>query len=68
MYTYISSIEHLFPVTLDQVPYNVFGLIRPKCVVFTTPNADYNVLFDMQTPFRHYDHKFEWTKEQFSEW
>lgn len=61
-------IEHLFPGTLENTPYNIFGRMRPKCVVLTTPNSDYNVLFDMVTPFRHDDHKFEWSREQFVDW
>lgn len=61
-------IEHLFPVTLENTPFNIFGRMRPKCVVLTTPNSDYNVLFDLTTPFRHYDHKFEWSRDQFTDW
>jgi hypothetical protein len=37
--------------------------MRPKLVVVTTPNAEYNTLFpDFEGPFRHWDHKFEWTR------
>lgn len=42
--------------------------MKPKIVVFTTPNADMNVLFNMRTQFRHDDHKFEWSRQQFEEW
>ena len=55
------------PVLRD-VPAAVFGFLRPKRVVMTTPNAEYNVLFPGFTGFRHFDHKFEWTRSQFQAW
>ncbi|XP_055625524.1 uncharacterized protein LOC129768117 [Toxorhynchites rutilus septentrionalis] len=66
----IELIEHLFPSVLEEVPQNVFGFIRPKVAMFSTPNSEYNVLFDALFPsgFRHEDHKFEWTRAQFQEW
>ncbi|XP_019872399.2 uncharacterized protein LOC109600661 isoform X3 [Aethina tumida] len=66
--TAIELIEHLYPDALDAFPYNVFEYIKPKLVVVTTPNADFNVLFKNFNKFRHYDHKFEWTREQFQDW
>ncbi len=53
---------------LDAVPDAVFGFLRPKRVIMTTPNAEYNVLFPGFTGFRHHDHKFEWTRKQFQTW
>lgn len=64
----IELIEHLYPDTLDDLPYNIFGFIKPKLVVITTPNADFNVLFPNFSGFRHHDHKFEWTRQQFQDW
>ncbi|XP_058457942.1 small RNA 2'-O-methyltransferase [Malaya genurostris] len=66
----IELIEHLFPEVLEAVPQNVFGFIRPKVAIFSTPNAEYNVHFDglLENGFRHEDHKFEWTRAQFQEW
>ncbi|KAB0800814.1 hypothetical protein PPYR_06553 [Photinus pyralis] len=64
----IEIIEHLYPDTLEALPYNVFGFIKPKLAVFTTPNADFNVLFPNFKGMRHWDHKFEWTREQFEMW
>jgi len=34
----------------------------------TTPNAEFNVLFPNLNGFRHPDHKFEWTRQQFGDW
>lgn len=45
--------------------------MKPKIVIFSTPNADFNILFGsskFETGFRHEDHKFEWTQEQFIDW
>jgi hypothetical protein len=48
----------------------VFGEARPTTVVVTTPNSEYNALFPNLAPgaFRHSDHRFEWTREQFRAW
>uniref|UniRef100_A0A182QLZ2 Small RNA 2'-O-methyltransferase n=1 Tax=Anopheles farauti TaxID=69004 RepID=A0A182QLZ2_9DIPT len=66
----IEIIEHLHQPVFDKVPENVFGFIQPKVAFFSTPNADYNVLFDglLANGFRHDDHKFEWTRAQFEAW
>lgn len=64
----IEIIEHLFPDILDALPYNIFGFVQPKLAIFTTPNADFNVLFPNFKGFRHDDHKFEWTRQQFEDW
>jgi hypothetical protein len=39
-------------------------------VVITTPNAEYNVKFEslQAGTFRHQDHRFEWTRQQFAAW
>ena len=61
-------IEHLYPETLKAACEMIFGGLRPKIVVVTTPNADYNQLFPNFTGFRHWDHKFEWTQQEFKNW
>lgn len=54
---------------LEAFPQTVFEHMRPKIVLITTPNAEYNVLFpNFEGPFRHYDHKFEWTRKEFQSW
>uniref|UniRef100_A0A8D8XMU0 Small RNA 2'-O-methyltransferase n=1 Tax=Cacopsylla melanoneura TaxID=428564 RepID=A0A8D8XMU0_9HEMI len=66
----IELIEHLYPPTLENVPYNLFGVIQPYLIIITTPNGEFNWLFDdyVEGTFRHDDHKFEWTREQFQCW
>ncbi|XP_063241778.1 uncharacterized protein LOC134541951 [Bacillus rossius redtenbacheri] len=64
----IELIEHLYPDTLEALPYTVFEYIRPRVAIFTTPNSEFNVLLPNLQGFRHDDHKFEWTREQFACW
>ena len=66
----VEVIEHLDPDRLPAFEDVVFGAAGPKTVVLTTPNADYNALFPTLAPgsFRHPDHRFEWTREQFRAW
>ena len=71
--TMVEIIEHLYDETLAQVPPAVFGSLRPRAAIVTTPNADFNVLFpDMGAEngrkFRHWDHKFEWSRKEFETW
>lgn len=61
-------IEHLEPDILGLMPEAVFGQMSPKVVMVTTPNVEFNVLFPDLKGFRHYDHKFEWTRAEFQEW
>lgn len=58
-----SRIEHLPNDVLSALPSVVFGRVRPRVAVFTTPNREFNPLFaDFPGPFRHWDHRFEWTR------
>ncbi|OJF11782.1 3' terminal RNA ribose 2'-O-methyltransferase Hen1 [Couchioplanes caeruleus] len=61
-------IEHLDPPRLPALEASVFGHARPATVVVTTPNAEYNVLYEGLTGMRHSDHRFEWTRAEFAGW
>jgi hypothetical protein len=50
------------------MPEVIFGHLQPNVVVVTTPNCEFNVLFPGLKKFRHYDHKFEWTRAEFQTW
>lgn len=54
--------------TLKRVRCTVFGDLVPQHVIVSTPNSEYNVLFPNFSGFRHWDHKFEWTRCEFSQW
>lgn len=64
----VEFIEHLYPETLHQVEESVFGRLHPSLIVVTTPNYEFNSLFPGEPRFRHYDHKFEWTRSEFQKW
>jgi len=66
----VEVIEHLDPPRLAAAEQNVFGSARPGTVVVTTPNAEYNVRWETLPAgqFRHPDHRFEWTREEFAAW
>lgn len=63
-------VEHLDPPRLAAFEQVLFEHARPKDVVVTTPNSEYNVRFETLPAgqFRHKDHRFEWTREQFRSW
>lgn len=63
-------IEHIDPQRLEAFEEVVFGVAKPGAVLVTTPNAEYNVHFHglPSGAFRHKDHRFEWTREQFQGW
>jgi 3' terminal RNA ribose 2'-O-methyltransferase Hen1 len=66
----VEVIEHLDQDRLPALADAVFGAAKPKSVVVTTPNADYNVVFEHLPAgqFRHPDHRFEFTRAQFTNW
>ncbi|MBT2479372.1 3' terminal RNA ribose 2'-O-methyltransferase Hen1 [Streptomyces sp. ISL-94] len=63
-------IEHLDPERLPALEYAVFGSARPRTVLVTTPNVEYNVRWGTLPAghVRHGDHRFEWTREEFRAW
>jgi 3' terminal RNA ribose 2'-O-methyltransferase Hen1 len=66
----VEVIEHLDPPRLAAFERVLFEFARPRIIVLTTPNAEYNVRFEglAAGAFRHKDHRFEWTRTQFQEW
>jgi len=66
----VELVEHLTDTALEKFPHAVFGVLKPRTAVITTPNSEYNVVFPQLKvgEFRHWDHKFEWTREEFRRW
>lgn len=66
----VEVIEHLDTPRLHAMERNVFEFARPRTVVVTTPNSEYNVRFEglLAGRFRHRDHRFEWTRAEFERW
>jgi 3' terminal RNA ribose 2'-O-methyltransferase Hen1 len=66
----IEVIEHLDPPRLSAFERVLFEFARPKTVVLTTPNREYNVVWESLPAgeFRHVDHRFEWSRAEFEAW
>lgn len=63
-------IEHMDEPRLSAMERAVFGAAKPTVVIVTTPNSEYNVMWETLAAgsMRHRDHRFEWTREQFRVW
>ncbi|HSE98808.1 MAG TPA: 3' terminal RNA ribose 2'-O-methyltransferase Hen1 [Blastocatellia bacterium] len=68
--TVVEVIEHLDEARLAAFERVLFEFAQPATVVLTTPNVEYNVLFDglPAGKYRHRDHRFEWTRAEFEAW
>jgi len=61
-------IEHIDEGRLPRVMDTILGRYKPKVLIVTTPNVEYNTVYQMDEAVRHKDHRFEWTRAQFFEW
>lgn len=68
--TLVEVIEHIDPPRLSSFELSLFGDARPGTVIVTTPNREYNVLFEgmAEDARRHSDHRFEWSRAEFEAW
>ncbi len=68
--TAIEVIEHLDENRLVAFERVLFQCARPKWVIVTTPNVEYNVNYPFLPAgqLRHPDHRFEWTRAAFETW
>lgn len=66
----VEVIEHLDPPRLAAFERSLFEFARPRTVVVTTPNSEYNVRWETLPAgqFRHRDHRFEWSRAEFQAW
>jgi len=76
----VEVVEHLDPPRLAAFERVLFEHARPGTVVLTTPNREYNAMWENMviqpasdttpavTGLRHRDHRFEWTRAEFQTW
>ena len=66
----VEVVEHLDPPRLSAFERVLFEFAKPRTVVLTTPNREYNVTWETLPAgqFRHPDHRFEWTRQEFQDW
>ncbi|PSL40944.1 3' terminal RNA ribose 2'-O-methyltransferase Hen1 [Planomicrobium soli] len=61
-------IEHIDEQRLPKALDTILHDYRPGALVVSTPNREYNEMYDMEDQFRHADHRFEWTRAEFAAW
>lgn len=68
--TLVEVIEHLDLHRLQALERSVFDFAHPQVVILTTPNREYNILWESLPigQLRHRDHRFEWTRAEFQSW
>lgn len=68
--TVIEVIEHLDLARLEAFERVLFEFAKPKLVIMTTPNLEYNIKFERLPAgkLRHKDYRFEWTRTEFQTW
>lgn len=68
--TIVEVIEHLDCGRLESFERVVFEFAQPKTVILTTPNREYNQMYEnlQSGKMRHTDHRFEWTRKEFEQW
>ena len=66
----VEVVEHLDPPRLSAFERVLFEFAKPRTVVLTTPNREYNVTWETLPAgkFRHPDHRFEWSRQEFRAW
>jgi hypothetical protein len=68
--TAVEVVEHLEPSRLEAFERVIFEFSKARTVILTTPNSEYNIRFEglPAGQFRHRDHRFEWTRDEFGRW
>jgi 3' terminal RNA ribose 2'-O-methyltransferase Hen1 len=66
----VEVVEHLDTPRLGAMERVVFEHARPRRVIVTTPNREYNVHWEALAAgkLRHHDHRFEWTRAECQAW
>lgn len=66
----VEVIEHMDTSRLGAFEKVLFGFARPGKVFITTPNKEYNQVWEgmEEGNMRHTDHRFEWTRAEFARW
>ena len=64
----VEVLEHLEPTRLAMFERILFGYMKPKTVILSTPNREYNTVWQGLKGLRHPEHRFEWTRAEFQAW
>ncbi|WP_407270561.1 3' terminal RNA ribose 2'-O-methyltransferase Hen1 [Radiobacillus sp. PE A8.2] len=58
-------IEHIDEYRLPKIIQTILQKYQPRALIITTPNSEYNNVYELDQAYRHSDHRFEWTRNQF---
>ena len=61
-------IEHIDEERLPKAMDLIFEQYYPASLIITTPNKEYNHVYQMAESMRHNDHRFEWSRDEFRQW
>ncbi|WP_088810420.1 MULTISPECIES: methyltransferase domain-containing protein [Listeria] len=61
-------IEHMPIKQADKLVTQVLNSTDFEHFIVTTPNRDFNAFYELEDAFRHTDHKFESSAEEFQDW
>ncbi|MCG2968860.1 hypothetical protein KZ292_26830, partial [Escherichia coli] len=61
-------IEHINEERLPGIMNTIFTFSQPKSLIVTTPNQEYNAVYQMNETMRNADHRFEWNRREFASW
>ncbi len=66
----VEVVEHFDPHRLAAFERVLFEYAKPKKIILTTPNREYNIMWEnmSETDLRHKDHRFEWSRKEFHGW
>ena len=66
----VEVVEHIDPDRLPAVETAIFAHAKPRTLVLTTPNRDWNASIPALASgtLRHRDHRFEWSRSEFAAW
>ncbi len=66
----VEVVEHMDAGRLTAFERVLFGHAQPGTVILTTPNREYNILYEgmKEGALRHPDHRFEWTRAEYKAW
>lgn len=59
-------IEHIDEERIPKMMATLLDTYRPKALFVTTPNREYNEVYGLDSSYRHPDHRFEWTRSEFT--
>ncbi|MFB9327567.1 methyltransferase domain-containing protein [Paenibacillus aurantiacus] len=58
-------IEHIEAHRVERAIATILNEYAPYALIVTTPNREFNAVYEMGEAMRHADHRFEWMRDEF---